>query len=104
MKTLSALTYNKRKRLQKRQRLAKVLVFLSAWCLIIILAVSQGSIARGENQSLQTVVVSGGDTLWTLAQEHAPADQDLRSYIARIRELNHLSHPVIYPGQILELP
>ena len=81
MKTLAALTYNKSKRRQKRQRLAKALIFLIAWCFMLLIDVSEGSIARGERQTLQTVVVSGGDTLWSLAQKYAPDNQDLRSYI-----------------------
>jgi hypothetical protein len=47
------------------------------------------------------VVVQSGDTLWTLAREYGPADQDIRAVIGDIRTLNRLDGSLIRPGQVL---
>ncbi|MDI3269646.1 MAG: LysM peptidoglycan-binding domain-containing protein [Bacillota bacterium] len=51
-----------------------------------------------------TVVVQPGDTLWQLATRYASPREDLRRWIDRVMEHNHLQSPLIYPGQVLEIP
>jgi LysM repeat protein len=49
------------------------------------------------------VEVQEGDTLWTLAQRHAPGS-DPRLVVEGIRARNHLESTVIRPGQRLVVP
>jgi len=50
-----------------------------------------------------TVVVEPGDTLWSIAVEHYPAD-DVRVRVDDIEQANDLAGPVIQVGQRLRLP
>lgn len=49
------------------------------------------------------VTVQAGDTLWAIAQRHAP-DHDPREVVAVIRELNGLAGVQVQAGQQLLLP
>jgi nucleoid-associated protein YgaU len=50
-----------------------------------------------------TVVVRPGDTLWTIAAAHYPAD-DVRGRVVDIERANGLQNPVIAVGETLRLP
>jgi len=50
------------------------------------------------------VVVYSGDTLWSIATEHASAQIDKRTYIKKIMVLNHMTSTVVKEGQRLQLP
>jgi LysM repeat protein len=48
--------------------------------------------------------VNSGDTLWSIAEQVAPEDTDVRAVVAEIRNLNDLESSLIYPGQSLLVP
>jgi LysM repeat protein len=50
-----------------------------------------------------TVLVQPGDTLWSIATEHYPAD-DVRVRVDDIEHANGLQGPAIQVGQTLRLP
>jgi nucleoid-associated protein YgaU len=52
----------------------------------------------------RSVVVEPGDTVWSIAGEVTGADQDVRTVVDAIEELNDLDGSVVVPGQVLELP
>jgi len=87
-----------RRRIRPVGRLAGVLV--------LALAVSLGLavVAHGGTASQDsTVVVQPGDTLWSIATTHYPAD-DVRSRVQDIESANGLKSPVIEAGETLHLP
>lgn len=49
-------------------------------------------------------VVSGGDSLWSIALDHKPVHMDTREYIEQIKQLNLLETSDIQTGQVLSLP
>ncbi|SDO43670.1 LysM peptidoglycan-binding domain-containing protein [Geodermatophilus sp. DSM 45219] len=51
-----------------------------------------------------SVVVQPGDTVWSIAGELAGTDQDVRTVVHAIEELNDLEGSVVVPGQVLRLP
>lgn len=53
--------------------------------------------------SLTWVTVDGGQSLWDLAAEIAPAE-DPREFAAQVAAFNQLDSPVIQPGQELAIP
>jgi LysM repeat protein len=64
-----------------------------------------GSTSTMNTQSEESsVVVYSGDTLWSIATEHASNRVDKRQYINKIMKLNHLSSTVLKEGQVLQLP
>ena len=52
----------------------------------------------------RSVVVQPGDTVWSIAGEVTGADQDVRTVVDAIEELNDLEGAALVPGQVLELP
>jgi LysM repeat protein len=51
-----------------------------------------------------TVDVIKGDTLWSIANEYAPAKVSVSSYVRKIMKLNGLKNSAIQEGQLLLLP
>jgi LysM repeat protein len=52
----------------------------------------------------QKIIVLEGDSLWTIADNHAPKGQDVRAYIQKLKQVNHLSSSALQAGQVLVLP
>ena len=53
----------------------------------------------------ESVQIHEGDSLWTIAEQYAAGEQDIRSYIQDICSLNNLSaDDTIYAGEYLILP
>jgi len=48
------------------------------------------------------VIVAPGDTIWSIAVSHYAGDP--RPHIEAIMDANHLSTPLLAPGEALELP
>lgn len=84
--------------------IARSVVLLLAWVFILSLTVFQGSVVSGQNQYKTEITVNSGDSLWSLAKEHAPRGMDIREYIDLILNENKLMSPIVYPGQVIQLP
>jgi hypothetical protein len=50
------------------------------------------------------VVVAQGDTLWDIARVHAPKGQDIRKYVEKMKQVNHMTTSALREGEILVLP
>ncbi len=50
------------------------------------------------------VQIQNGDTLWKLAQEFGPDDEDLRAIIHEICSINQISADTVHPGQSILIP
>ena len=92
----------------RRHRLAGLLRFV-VFLLLIFVAVWAGvRVAHaGTDASVYTghkYVVSGGDTLWSIAAHEYGAAVDPRRAIYEIREVNHLDESTVSPGDRLTLP
>lgn len=51
----------------------------------------------------RTVRVGVGDTVWSIASARYP-DADLRQKVDDIMRANHLTQPLVYPGESLRVP
>ena len=78
-----------------------ILFYLSI-LLYILLTISAFPCQSG-GEYYKQVTVAEGDTLWTIACRYLP-NQDPRLTVAQLREVNQLTDPTIYPGQILAVP
>ena len=92
----------------RRRRLAGLLRFV-VFLLLIFVAVWAGvRVAHASTDASvyngHQYVVTGGDTLWSIAAGEYGADVDLRRAIYKIREVNHLDESVVSPGDRLTLP
>ncbi len=59
--------------------------------------------SQEEAQPLQSVTVTGGESLWSIAEEHADG-RDVRDVVDEIMRINNLAEPKVAPGQQLLLP
>ena len=52
-----------------------------------------------------SIVIEGGDSLWSIAQEHMTAEYaNIYDYMDEIREINHISGDFIKSGSYLCIP
>ena len=100
-------------RLTTRGRQAMRLLRTMVCALVIIggallIATQSSSAAAGaESEEIgidaEAVVVGEGETLWGVAADLG-LERDTRDVIADIVDINHLSSPVVHPGQTLDVP
>lgn len=56
------------------------------------------------NNLNEVLVVSPGESLWSIAVNHKPESMDTRKYVSLLREVNQLNNSDIRAGDVLELP
>ncbi|WNR42278.1 LysM peptidoglycan-binding domain-containing protein [Paenibacillus roseipurpureus] len=54
--------------------------------------------------SVEKIVIQSGDTLWEVASSHKKDGESVRSYIEKLKSVNHLSSSALKEGQVLVLP
>ena len=92
-------------RLTKRGRFVVILATLIAFTAFLaptLTTSARASLDQASNKS-QLIVVSPGETLWTIASRVNP-EADPRAVIEEIKNLNVLNGSNLYAGQILRLP
>ncbi|TXK85472.1 LysM peptidoglycan-binding domain-containing protein [Paenibacillus sp. N3.4] len=52
----------------------------------------------------EQIVIQQGDTLWDIASSHKNRNEDIRSYILKLKSLNHMTNSALQEGQVLLLP
>src|SRR5438132_5113734 len=82
---------------QRRRGWGRILVLAAA------LVLATGRLAYGSGpQASERVVVASGDTVWSIAAAHYRGDP--RPHVESILQVNHLSSPLLTPGQSLMIP
>jgi LysM repeat protein len=89
-------------RLVNPGRLLRVLAVLLLAMLLSLVGISGSVATSAEPQELVYVTVSQGDSLWSLADQHAVGDP--RDWIAEVVLLNALESSNLIPGQQIALP
>ena len=108
---MSALNQELRFTARGRQamRLLRTLVFAVVIIggALLVATQSFSAAAGAETESIgidaKAVVVGEGESLWAVASGLG-LDRDTRDVVADIVEINHLSSPVVHPGQSLDVP
>ena len=88
-------------------RLGRALIIVGAFILGAVVAalVLLALVPQASAEDVpQTVTVRSGDTLWQIAEEHAPEDADLTRYVQEAQRINNLSTQRVTEGQELQLP
>jgi LysM repeat protein len=80
-----------------------VALLLAALAVAAVVLVATASRAADPPASRPTAVVRPGDTLWSVAERHAPGANPF-AVIEQIRTLNGLPDYTVHPGQRLVLP
>lgn len=82
---------------QRRRGWGRILLLATA------LVIATGRFAYGSGPVVaNTVVVAPGDTVWSIAAAHYRGDP--RPHVEAILQVNHLSSPLLTPGQSLMIP
>ena len=82
---------------QRRRGWGRILVLTAALLLV------SGRLAYGSGPArTDTVVVTPGDTVWSIAATHYRGDP--RPHVEAILQANRLQTPLLTPGQALQLP
>ena len=90
-------------RLTRRGRMRALLVVTVLLCIAFSVGrVSSSQAATGEPVKVHTVLVSSGETLWSIAKREAPS-RDPREVVDAIQRANHLTG-ALQVGQKLVLP
>ncbi len=87
----------------KAIRYNMVILLLMVATLFVGYMVSQPKVIIDRNYT-QTVKVTKGDTLWTIAERVATPDVDIREVIYTMKEMNQLSSNDLIPGAVLKVP
>ncbi|MCW3793190.1 LysM peptidoglycan-binding domain-containing protein [Paenibacillus sp. LS1] len=106
-KTSESRTMYVKKQFMQRVKMPNWLSKMIIIALIIIIGCSAVfTVFAGDEQLLSgdQVVVSQGDTLWSISLAHKPQQMDTRVYIEAVKKVNELEHNSIRIGQVLILP
>ncbi len=102
---------------KKRMTRGQAILILLIFCFMCFML--GGLVFSAEAKSMETkpieseaaepayklVTVKSGDSLWNLAvRYHSEDDEDVRSCVNKLIELNQLEDLTIYPGQNLKVP
>lgn len=102
-------TSSKLRRLRRLQQLKKQrrIAFFIVIAVALVITNITGKISGTDKTAAQDgieIVVTNGDTLWTIASEYKPAGKDLRKFIHEISEINRIENATIFCGQTLTIP
>jgi len=97
--------------MKKKYRIRSKFRFTLFLTIAIIMTISAAGTVIGANQAesltkpvYSEITIQAGDTLWELAKEFGPADQDVREVVYEICKINGISAEGIYPGQTILIP
>lgn len=78
--------------------------FISVVTILTIIVITLFSkCAATKKIETEEIMVSTGDTLWSIACEYKKPGQDVREYLYELRKLNNLENCTIYPGQEIKI-
>lgn len=88
--------------MRKKNRLVISSIFLTL--LLASLFTFTANAFNKPQEQFTEVIVHKDDTLWTIAERITPNKGDIRDTVYNIRKINHLSSPVLQPGQRILIP
>lgn len=87
---------------KQRMRRNRMLVLLTV--VLTLLCITAYAWGDAKSVTYQEVVVSAGDTLWSIAGEYTDMSQDVRKTIREIKRINEGAENTLYPGDVLLVP
>ena len=93
----------KRTVIKNKRRFTAFLVVVIALCCCGFTSVKNYVFAERQTSAI-SVFVSEGDTLWTIAAENNPENEDIRTVVHRIKKYNKITSNTIYCGEEIFIP
>ena len=103
MKTSSKYRRLMRQRKLRRQRSIAVMVMVALIVMIANVAFSKNA-SKDDKHNVIAVVVSNGDTVWSIAERYLPEGGNLCEFVYDISADNGIKDGDIYAGQTLYIP
>ncbi len=103
---MSRIIEKRRKRRIEKIRRRKRILTVSFLVAVLVLCTQFVSLAFANMQerNIATVVVTSGDTIWSIAREYTPENKDVRKLVSKIKSENCIKDGHIYAGQELIIP
>ena len=99
--------YQRFNQISRQYRRIIAVLFMVIIILIILLFTSRATVAHADQQTVETyssICIFQGDSLWSIAEEHKPADMTVKQYMNKIVAINHLTDTHLISGQYLIIP
>jgi hypothetical protein len=81
---------------------------LKVFCFIVffmaIMLVQDKSLYSQDYTSTRPIVVIEGQSLWNIAEKYKSQNEDIRSFIDKVREINLLEGSELAQGQVIKVP
>ncbi len=94
------MSKKRRERIRKRRVCGLIIALL----LGVYFVINTSADLPIEEAPYKEVYVSLGDTLWSIAEEHADQDTNLRKYVKQIKEFNNMDDEMVYAYTVIKLP
>ena len=94
----------RRESVLNRQRRRVVLAVLLAALVVWLASTGVFTPASADYTNGIYISVNRGDSLWSIAGKHKPANTDTRAFMRTITKLNSMDSAAVYEGQILYIP
>jgi nucleoid-associated protein YgaU len=71
----------------------------------VLMAICLWNMANQEDFATKEYIVTQGDTIWSIADNHCDAGTDIRKTVYTIYDINRINqNEDIYPGQAILIP
>jgi LysM repeat protein len=90
-----------------RKKTRMTLVIGAGICLLVSFLSANSHVQAQDNtpsHPTKTIVVHSGQSLWSISQQIAKPNEDVRDIVYELCKLNHLQSPQITPGMKLIIP
>ncbi|MDR1068418.1 MAG: LysM peptidoglycan-binding domain-containing protein [Clostridiales Family XIII bacterium] len=92
-------------RIASKFRFSVFIILIISALIVGIYFINAGGVFGGEQPRYELVDIQPGDTVWSIAAEHATDGDDIRTLVREIRTANDLGSEVtIYAGGVLKVP
>ncbi len=89
----------RKRRMMRRRRISVTFMVIMLMSVMINYA-----LANRLEPEIITVVVRGGESVWSIAKENNPENKDIRRLVYEILDINNIKDGTIYAGQELKIP
>ncbi|CAH0121151.1 MULTISPECIES: LysM peptidoglycan-binding domain-containing protein [unclassified Paenibacillus] len=83
---------------------AAVLLLLTSFGIVKAFASSDDDEWAFESTPAKQIIVTQGETMWSIAKRYKPERMDIRNYIEDMKKLNHKRTSAIQAGELLSIP
>lgn len=86
----------------------RIFLFMLLFSIIIVPYITRSISAKEPITAIKkieyiNVLVHGGDTLWSISEQHR-GERDLQTFMTIVQQLNNMNHTVVREGSYIKIP